>query len=887
MAIAWHAGPAADRLGGLHPDPGGMSDERARERLAEVGPNEIPHQRGDGPLRILWRQVAQPLIYVLLGAAGLAALAGEVVDAGVILGVVIINALIGFVQEFRAGREMQALAALAGDRSTVIRDGVARLVDARDLVPGDLLSIDVGEKLTADARVIAARGLMVDESLLTGESVPAEKAADDGLDEDVPLPERRNMLYAGTITTAGRARAVVVATGAGTELARISELVASAEQLATPLTRKIAGFSRRISAAILVLAAVTFGVALAWGYSAFDGFLAAVALAVAAIPEGLPAIVTIALAVGVRRMAARRALVRQLPAVETLGSTTVICSDKTGTLTRGEMVVAELFAGQTVAVTGIGYAPEGAFIGPDGQEFADVPDEFASLLEAGMLCGDARLSRGETAWEVIGDPTEGALVVAAAKAGLVRSDAERRLPRHDSLPFEPEHRYMATLHGRGEGGRRILLKGAPEAVVERCSHAGWGGEWDPGGVLAEAEAMAARGLRVLAVADSEAPESLGGLDHGDVRGGHRLLGLIGSLDPPRPEAIEAVEACRRAGIRVVMITGDHPRTAQAIGAELGIESAEARTGASLDGLPPDAMEEVAGRVSVFARVAPEHKLGLVAALQRRGDVVAMTGDGANDAPALRQADIGIAMGQAGTDAAREAADIVLRDDNFATIEAAVEEGRRVYDNLLKSIAFILPTSAGQALLVFGVIVGGLTLPLLPVQVLWINMITAVALALPLAVEAREPGVMQRPPRPPREPLLSRFLIERIIVVAAMMLVAGVLVFEVETRRGADLPEARASVATVIVLIQAVYLLSCRSLKGSPLEVGIFSNPWIYAGIGAVVSLQVGFVHAPFMNTLFDSAPIGVREWALAAGLAALTMPVVELHRRRALRAGRL
>ena len=879
MGALWHAGTAEEHLDALGSSPDGLTHDAARERLADAGPNEVPHRAGDSALRILWRQFAQPLIYVLLGAAAVSALAGQRVDAAVILGVVIVNALIGFAQEFRAGREMAALSALAGDSSVVVRDGRTRGVDARELVPGDLVVVEAGDRVPADARLLRGRGLMVDESLLTGESVPVQKEPADDLPAATELPERVNMLHTGTIVTAGRGRALVVATAADTELARISELVASAERLATPLTRAIATFSRRSSVVILAVAAVTFLIALAWGYEPIDGFLASVALAVAAIPEGLPAIVTISLAVGVRRMARRNALVRQLPAVETLGSTTVICTDKTGTLTRGEMAVAELYAGETVRVTGVGYAPEGDLLDAAGGILDRTPDEIAALLEGAILASDARLVREDGEWQVVGDTTEGALIAAAGKAGLKHADVRERHPRRDVLPFAPELRYMATLHGHGDGRRRVLIKGAPEAVIPRCSSCAWAEGWDPAAMLARAEEMAARGMRVLAVADGPARAGDDDLEHEDVRHGNRLLGLIGSIDPPRPEAIAAVAACRHAGIRVVMITGDHPRTAQAIAAEIGIDHERVVPGAELDGATRDRMERFAAEVSVFARVAPEHKLGLVAAMQRRGEVVAMTGDGANDAPALTQADVGVAMGRAGTDAAREAADIVLRDDNFATIESAVEEGRHVYDNLVKSIAFILPTSAGQALLILAAIAAGLSLPLLPVQVLWINLITAVALALPLAVEAREPGLMERPPRPPGQPILSRFVVERILIVAALMTVAGIVVFEAETRRGAELGEARASVATTIMFIQAGYLLACRSLRSSPWEVGAFTNPWIHVGIGAVIALQAAYVYLPVMNTLFDTAPIGPREWLLALAPAVATVAIVEAHRR--------
>jgi magnesium-transporting ATPase (P-type) len=880
MGAHWHAGRADEQLSALGSSPDGLSADEAGERLESAGPNEVPRQAGDGPLRILWRQVAQPLIYVLLAAAAVSGLAGEMVDAGVIFGVVVLNALIGFVQEFRAGREMAALAAMAGDQSVVVRGGRSREIDARELVPGDVLVLEAGDKVPADARLLSGRGLMADESLLTGESVPVHKEAADDLPPATLLPERANMLHTGTIVTAGRGRALVVETGAGTELARISELVASADRLQTPLTRAIASFGRRISVVILGVALITFLLALAWGYEPIDGFLAAVALAVAAIPEGLPAIVTIALAVGVRRMARRNALVRQLPAVETLGSTTVICTDKTGTLTRGEMAVAELYAGDTVRVTGVGYAPEGDLLDASGEALDEPPQAITALLEGAVLASDARLTRDDGEWRIVGDTTEGALIVAARKAGIEHAPLRERHPRRDVLPFAPEHRYMATLHGRSDGRHpRVLMKGAPEVVVTRCNSCSWADEWDEAAMLQRAEQMAARGMRVLAVADAPAQEGDDELDHEDVRHGNRLIGLIGSIDPPRPEAVAAVGVSHRAGIRVVMITGDHPRTAQAIAADIGIDHGMVVTGEELEDVPLDRLERTAAEVSVFARVAPEHKLALVAALQRRGEVVAMTGDGANDAPALTQADVGVAMGRAGTDAARESADIVLRDDNFATIEAAVEEGRRVYDNLVKSIAFILPTSAGQAMLVLAAIAVGLSLPLLPVQVLWINLITAVGLALPLSVEAREPGLMDRPPRAPGRPILGRFVLERIVLVAALMTAAGIAVFEFESAMGAELPEARASVATTIMFVQVGYLFACRTLRASPWEVGFFTNPWIHVGIVAVIALQAAYVYLPVMNTMFDTAPIGAREWLMALAPALVTLVAVEVHRR--------
>ncbi len=877
---SWHELSSSATLARLKSGDAGLGDEAARLAFERHGPNELPRTKADGLVVLFVRQFAQPLIYVLLAAAVVTAALGHWIDAAVILGVVIANAVIGVVHEYRAGRAIEALLNLVAHESTVVRGGILRRIDARELVPGDVVVLAAGDKVPADCRLLEARGLFVDEALLTGESAPVEKLEAGPLPPETPLPERRNMVYAGTLVTAGQGRVVVAATAGATELGRISELVGTAKPLATPLTRKIAAFSRTLTFVILALAALTFAMAWLRGYEPLDGFLAAVALAVAAIPEGLPAIMTIALATGVRRMATRSAVVRRLPAVETLGSTTVICSDKTGTLTRGEMVAVEAFAGDRVEITGTGYAPEGTFL-DDGKVLRAPPPAVRALLEAGLLCSDARVVLVNGVWRVEGDPTEGALIAAASKAGIERGRAERRRPRLDALPFESERRFMATLHAGEGAGPWVVIKGAPEEVAGRSSDVAWPGELSPSAALPWAAEMAGRGQRVLAVATKLEQGVPHALEHVDLESGFTLLGFVGLLDPPREEAVRAVAACHTAGIRVAMMTGDHPRTAAEIARAVGIASTDGRVlvGAELDLLSDDELAAQAAQTSVFARVAPEHKLRLVTTLQRQGEVVAMTGDGVNDAPALKRADIGIAMGISGTDVSKEAADMVLRDDNFATIEAAVEEGRRVYDNLLKSIVFILPTSAGVSLLILLAITFGLTLPILPVQVLWINLVTTVALALPLALEALEPDTMRRPPRRPDEPVLGRLAIQRIGLVAVFMFAAGIAIFEWEQDRGATIAETRTTVIATVVLIEAFYLLSCRSLQRSMLAVGVFTNLAVYWGIALVIGLQIGFTYLPVLNTLFETAPIDPAQWAAATTVAALVLPLIAIEKR--------
>jgi Ca2+-transporting ATPase len=826
-----------------------------------------------GALELFWRQLRNPLFYALIASGALAMVMGRTVDGVVVLGVVALNALIGFVQEFRAGRAIEALSSLVPEMVTVMRDGEAALVPSAEVVRGDVVLLQPGDRVAADMRLLDARSLRASEASLTGESLPVEKSVEPVPPESA-VGDRTSMVHGGTLVTAGTGNAVVVATGMRTELGRISELLTEAAEPETPLNRALARVGRAITLAVAVVAAAIFAVAMLRGYPAVDAVLVAVSLAVAAIPEGLPTIVTIALAIGVRRMARRRAIVRSLPAVETLGSTTVICTDKTGTLTRNEMTVQALWTPRgSYRVGGVGYAPRGELT-RDGERVEPLPEELAPLAMAAVLCSDAELHEREGEWELVGDPTEGALVACAWKLGFEPAATRARFPRLDVIPFDSDRPVMATLHRTPEGGRVAYVKGAPEAVLPRCAEA----------AAAEVEARAAEGARMLALAELRVEPGRDTLDPADLDAGLALLGLAALVDPPREEAVAAVAACRRAGIAVKMITGDHAATARAIGEQVGLSGGEVLTGAQLAAMDPAALGEAAGRVAVFARVAPEHKLRLVRALQEAGEVTAMTGDGVNDAPALRQADIGVSMGVAGTAAAREASDVVLADDNFATIVAAVEEGRRVFDNLRKALAFLVPTNGGQVLLVllpvlfFPVVDGQPLLPVEPVQILWVNLVVAVGLALPLALEEGEPDAMHRPPRRRDEPLLGRGVLLRSVLVATVVGVSGIASFLLEQGAGAGLRQAQTAAVTTAILTQCLYLLECRSLTRSVFAVRPWSNPWIYAGIGGVLLAQAAFVHLPLLNGLFGSAPLSAGAWLRALLVALVVIPVAEAHK---------
>lgn len=888
---AWHAEPPGQVLDRLGTGPGGLDPDEAARRLARSGPNRLEAgARRPALLRFL-AQFKDVLIHVLVGAGVVTLLLGEWVDAGVIFGVVVLNALIGFVQEGKAEQAMDAIRIMLSPQASVLRGGRRATVPAEDLVAGDLVFLASGDKVPADLRIVRSKTLQVQEAALTGESVPVSKSADP-VPPGADLADRTSMAYSGTLVTYGQGQGVVVATGQETEIGRISTLLAGVETLKTPLVALMERFGRQLTYAILGLAAAAFAFGvLARGYAAAEMFMAAVGIAVAAIPEGLPAVMTITLAIGVTRMAGRNAIIRRLPAVETLGSVSVICSDKTGTLTRNELTVQQVAAADADwDVGGIGYRPDGAF-SRGGREIDPREDAvLAEIIRAGVLCNDASLTERDGEWSVEGDPTDGALLTLGSKAGIHPADERRARPRADLIPFESEHRFMATLnHGHG-GHAAAYVKGAPERVIGMCGRelrrdgpapidaAAWHGR---------VAALTARGQRVLAVALREMPASTAAITFDDVDRGLTLLGLVGLVDPPRAEAVEAVEACRRAGISVKMITGDHAGTASAIGAEFGLgRGRDTVTGAEIEALGDDALADLAREAEIFARTTPEHKLRLMRALQASGASVAMTGDGVNDAPALKRADVGIAMGRKGTEAAKEASDMVLADDNFASIAHAVEEGRTVYDNLRKAILFILPTNAAQATIILVSILFGQALPITPVQILWVNMITAVTLGLALAFERPEADIMDRPPRPRDAPLLSGYLLWRIGAVTALLVPGSFGLFLWVDSQGGTIEEARTAAVNALVMGEIFYLWNARYILAPSLSLdALFGSRPVLISIATAATLQLGFTYLPFMQALFGTAPLGPAAWGpiLVAGLAVFALVEIEkaAARRRA------
>ena len=874
MKKDWHLKTAEETLAGLGTSAGGLSAAEAENRLAEYGPNALPEKEGAGPLKIFLSQFGSPLNWILLAAALISLLLGEVSDAGVIAFIVLVNAAIGFYQEYRAERSVRALRKMVVASARVLRGGSESVIKAAGLVPGDIILLASGDKVPADARLLEANSLRVEEAMLTGESVAASKDTATVADEKAQIGDRHNMLYMGTAVVSGRAKAAVTGTGTSTEIGAIAGLMEDTVSVKTPLQDKFERFSKVLGLGLLGVGVVILALGVARGESLRDMFMTVIAVIVAAIPEGLPIVVTIAMSIGVTRMARRGAIMRKLPAVETLGSTTVICSDKTGTLTRNEMTVKAVYDGEELyQVSGTGYSPDGEiFCGKEACE-GGRREKLDKVLRAGLLCNESSVYREGEVWKVTGDPTEAALIVAAAKGGMKADGEKKNYPQAGILPFESEYGYMATLHKAGSGSL-LFVKGAPEFVAEMCSLE----EARRREIMGAAEDLASSGMRVLMTAQKALP---GGaeLNREELKG-LEFTGLQGMIDPARPEAVEAIAGCRKAGIRAVMITGDHAVTARAIGRELGIggEDPKVVTGRELSTMTDEALYDTVKDVSIYARVAPEHKLRIVSQLMKRGEIAAVTGDGVNDAPALKAAHIGAAMGITGTDVSKEAADMIVTDDNFASIYNAVVEGRVVFDNIRKAVFFLIPTGLASVLSIFVTMFAGLPLPYTAIQLLWINVVTNSLQDLALAFEPAEPSVYNRPPNDPKEGILSKVMLQRTFIVGALI-AAGVLFnFKSALAEGLSIEEARTVAVTTMVFFQFFQLWNSRSETRSIFRINPLSNPFLAFSMLAALVAQIAVVYEPTMQKLFQTTDLHEGQWIRILLTASTVFLVVELDK---------
>jgi Ca2+-transporting ATPase len=858
----------------LETDGHGLDAGQVQQRLEACGPNRLGEEELISRFRVLLHQFTSPLIYLLLIAAVITFLLREFIDTGVILAVVVINAVIGFTQEMKAEEGVRSLKKLVVAKARVIRDSHEQEVTAADLVPGDLVLLASGVHVPADLRLIHVNELRTDEAMLTGESLPAEKSVKPIIAENLVPADQTNMVFMGTVVVNGRGRGLVVATGQQTMLGGIAGEMREIGQVRAPIQDKIDSFAKLVGMLVVAISTCLFLLGLLMGNSLKEMFLTAVAAAVGAIPEGLPIVVTIALAVGVTRMAKQNAIVRKLPAVETLGSTTVICSDKTGTLTKNEMMVTRLFDGvHDYEVTGSGYEPDGRILLYGAQ--AECGERLHRLLSIGLLCNESEVYQEGSQWRVSGDPTEAALIVAALKGGLQLEIEQERLPQLAMIPFESERAWMATLHRRDDTSL-VFVKGAPERLLELCT-------LDDSERLASMERASAygmEGMRVLAMAWKEESGDKESIGAEDIAHGFVFAGLQAMIDPPRPEAIEAIKGCKRAGTRVIMITGDHGVTAQAVAGDLGIaeRSAPVLIGSDLAGMSDDELYRRVAEVSVFARVSPEHKLRITRQLVRRGEIVAMTGDGVNDAPALKAAHIGIAMGIAGTDVAREASDMVLADDNFACIFSAVKEGRIVFDNLRKVIFFLIPTGVADIFSIVAAVALGLPLPFIPAQILWINLVTNGMQDVALAFEPAEKGVLDRPPRPPGEGIFSRLLVQRTLLVGSVITIGVIYVFIQALQSGASLEKARTLAVTTMVFFQFFQAWNSRSETESVFRLNPISNPILFYSMIAAFFAQLAMLYAPPLQWIFRTVPLSGSDWLEIAAVSSTVLIAVELDK---------
>jgi len=890
IQAAWHNVPVEGALKQLDASATGLSQSEAEKRLAEYGANRLPAAPKRSAFMRFLLQFHNILIYVLLGCAVITAFLDHWIDTGVIVAVVIANAIIGFIQEGKAEKAMDAIRHMLAPHANVIRDGERVSIEGEHLVPGDIVLLEAGDKVPADLRLLTAHGMSVQEAILTGESVPVEKHIEP-VAKDVPLGDRSCMAFSGTLVTSGQCKGMVVATGGQTEIGRISGMLSEVEMLTTPLVQQMAVFSKWLTILILIIAVIL----LAFGYFVehydfTEMFMAVVGLSVAAIPEGLPAVLTITLAIGVQAMAKRNAIVRRLPAIETLGSVSVICTDKTGTLTRNEMMVASVLTRQHLfALEGTGYEPTGALKLENNEVSPSEHHVLEELARAAALCNDAALREHDGVWHVEGDPMEGALLAFAGKMNVDGRKEQAAWTRTDAIPFDAKHRFMATLNHDHERHAFVFVKGAPERILSMCANQrdvnGKTEALDTAYWNEKAESIAALGQRVLAFAVQSVKPEHTVLQKTEVEGALTLVGMVGMIDPPRAEAIAAVAECHGAGIRVKMITGDHAKTAAAIGKQIGLQNADkVLTGSDLDGMDDAALKNVVLDCDIFARTSPEHKLRLVMALQSHGMTVAMTGDGVNDAPALKRADAGIAMGLKGSEAAKEAAELVLADDNFASIASAVREGRTVYDNIKKVISWTLPTNAGEAMTIIVALLLGATLPITPIQILWINLITAVTLGIALAFEPTEENTMRRPPRPRHEPLLSGEMVWHIVLVSTLFLCGVYGIYSYAIDRGYSVELARTLALNTLVVMEIFHLFFIRNIYGTSLTwKAVRGTKVVWTVVVIITFAQFAITYLPTLQAIFATASIPFWDGVLVIGIGVALFAIIETEKQIRLR----
>jgi potassium/sodium efflux P-type ATPase len=876
----WYQLTVKETFEKLRASESGLSNSEIKERLLQFGPNKFIEEEKISRLKILVHQFTSTLIYILLIAGVVTIFLNEYIDSGVIFAVVILNAIIGYIQEYKAEESVRALKKMVVPKAKVLREGKEKEINSEELVPGDIVLLASGVRVPADLRLFKTIELRVEEATLTGESLPAEKATSLIKEENLTPGDQKNMAFMGTIVVSGRAKGIVVETGHSTVLGQIATEVREVAVVKTPLQYKLMRFARLIGILVIAFSALIFGAGILLGEKASEMFMIAVATAVSAIPEGLPVAVTIVMAIGVARMARRNAVIRKLPAVETLGSTTVIGSDKTGTLTKNEMTVRVVYDGEKAyRISGIGYEPKGEILYQLEQVDIKASANLLMVFRIGMLCNESNIYEEEGEFKVDGDPTEGALIVSAMKAGLNLIEETRHYPQTAIIPFESEHGYMATLHRHG-GKKFIFVKGAPEKILDMCTECAANDKIETKEILNKAHLFAREGMRVLAMAYKEAPHDIDEITHHDVDGNLVYVGFQGMIDPPRTDVMDAVKGCKKAGIKVVMITGDHAATASAIAKMLGISSEESgvMTGKEIEAMSDDELFNKVKDISVFARVSPKHKLRIVEQLIRYGEIVAVTGDGVNDAPALRAAHIGIAMGKSGTDVAKEASDMVLADDNFASIFAAVEEGRVVYDNIKKVTLFLISCGFGELIAIIGTIVMGYPIPYIPAQILWLNLVTNGLQDVALAFEPAEKGVLNRPPRNPKEGILSSLMIQRTVLMGITLAAGTLFLFILNLNAGVPLERARTIALTTMVFFQFYQAFNCRSETRSIFRMSPISNPLLFISMIAAFLAQLSVIYVPAFQWVFRTVPITINEWVQIFMVSTTVILVVEMDK---------